>query len=155
MLPDLDVTDPADLDAYLADLKLVDLHAYQAILDDLAAAAFLVRRRRQLPSVQAPRLLYAIRAFGNSTLTPVSRGLGRVERAILAALAEVPGARMSTKTLVAKVFGTAQAAPFTPHGATKTQVASVARAVRSLARKGLVATSPSNAVHRRRQVRAV
>jgi hypothetical protein len=37
----------------------------------------------------------------------MSRGLGRVERAILDTLAEVPGARMSTKTLVALVFGTA------------------------------------------------
>jgi hypothetical protein len=61
---------------------------------------------------------------------------------------------MSTKTLVAKVFGTAPAGPCIPHGATTTQVASVARAVRSLARKGLVVTSPSNAAHRRRQVRA-
>jgi DNA-binding MarR family transcriptional regulator len=34
-------------------------------------------------------------------------------------------------------------------------VASVARAVRSLERKGLVAISPSNAMHRRRQVRAL
>jgi DNA-binding MarR family transcriptional regulator len=46
-------------------------------------------------------------------------------------------------------------APYTPQGASKAQVASVARAVRSLERKGLVATSPSNAVHRRRQVRAI
>jgi hypothetical protein len=84
----------------------------------------------------------------------MSRGLGWVERAILAALAEVAGARMSTKTLVAKVFGTAPPGPCIPHGATTTQVASVARAVRSLERKGLVATSPSNAAHRRRQVRA-
>jgi hypothetical protein len=38
MIPDLDVFDPADFDAYLADLKLVDLHAYQATLDDLDAA---------------------------------------------------------------------------------------------------------------------
>lgn len=99
--------------------------------------------------------MYAIRAFGNSTLTPVSRGLGRVERAILDALAEVPTSSLSTKTLVAKVFGTAAPGPFIPHGATTTQVASVARAVRSLERKGLVAISPSNAMHRRRQVRAL
>jgi hypothetical protein len=85
----------------------------------------------------------------------MSRGLGRVERAILAALGEVPGARMSTKTLVAKVFGRAPPGPCIPHGATTIQVASVARAVRSLERKGLVATSPSNALHRRRQVWAV
>jgi hypothetical protein len=84
----------------------------------------------------------------------MSRGLGWVERAILAALAEVPGASASTKTLVATVFGTAPAGPCIPHGATTTQVASVARAVRSLARKGLVVTSPSNTAHRRRQVRA-
>jgi hypothetical protein len=84
----------------------------------------------------------------------MSRGLGRVERAILAALAEVPGVSVSTKTLVAKVFGTGTPGPFIPHGATTTQVASVARAVRSLERKGLVATSPSNALHRRRQVAA-
>jgi hypothetical protein len=83
----------------------------------------------------------------------VSRGLGRVERAILDVLAEVPGTRMSTKTLVALVFGTAPPGPFIPHGATTAQVASVARAVRSLERKGLVVTSPSNAAHRRRQVR--
>jgi DNA-binding MarR family transcriptional regulator len=53
------------------------------------------------------------------------------------------------------VFGTAAPGPFIPHGATTTQVASVARAVRSLERKGLVAISPSNAMHRRRQVRAL
>ena len=62
---------------------------------------------------------------------------------------------MSTKTLVALVFGTGTPGPFMPHGATKTQVASLARAVRSLERKGLVVTSPSNALHCRRQVRAV
>jgi hypothetical protein len=85
----------------------------------------------------------------------MSRGLGRIERAILNVLAEVPGASVSTKTLVARVFGTGTPGPFIPHGATKMQVASVARAVRSLERKGRVATSPSNALHPRRQVRAV
>jgi hypothetical protein len=85
----------------------------------------------------------------------MSRGLGRIERAILSVLAEAPGTSVSTKTLVAQVFATATPGPFIPHGATKTQVASLARAVRSLARKGLVAISPSNAMHRRRQVRAL
>jgi hypothetical protein len=84
----------------------------------------------------------------------VSRGLGRVERAILDVLAEVPGASVSTKYLAARVFGTGTSGPFIPHGATRTQVASLARAVRSLERKGRVATL-SNALHRRRHVRAV
>jgi hypothetical protein len=85
----------------------------------------------------------------------MSRGLGRVERAILEVLGEVAGASASTKTLVALVFGTATPGQYVPHGATTSQVASVARAVRSLRRKGLVVISPSNALHRRRQVRAV
>jgi hypothetical protein len=84
----------------------------------------------------------------------MSRGLGRVERAILDALGDLPGASASTKTLVALVFGTATPAPYTPHGASKAQVASVARAVRTLARKELVVVLPSGASRRRRQVRA-
>jgi hypothetical protein len=53
---------------------------------------------------------------------------------------------------VAKVFGTAPPGPCIPHGATTTQVASVARAVRSLQRKGLVVVVPRGTAHRRRQV---
>jgi hypothetical protein len=85
----------------------------------------------------------------------VSRGLGRVERAILEVLGEVPGSSVSTKYLVARVFGNRTPGPFIPHGATTTQVASVARAVRSLERKGLVVISPGKAWHRRRRVRAL
>jgi hypothetical protein len=86
----------------------------------------------------------------------MSRGLGWIEQAILDALGEDPGGSgMSTKALVALVFGTATLGPFIPHGATKTQVASVARAVRSLQRKGLVVVVPRSAARRRRHVRLV
>jgi hypothetical protein len=86
----------------------------------------------------------------------MSRGLGRVEREILEKLGEAPaGAGMSTKTLVALVFGTATPGPFIPHGASRSQVRSVARAVRSLQRKGLVVVVPRSAAHRRRRVRLV
>jgi hypothetical protein len=85
----------------------------------------------------------------------VSRGLGRIERAILAVLADAPRVSVSTKYLVAKVFGNGTPGPFIAHGATTAQVASVARAVRSLERKGRVTTSPSNALHRRRQIQAI
>ena len=86
----------------------------------------------------------------------MSSGLGRVERAILDVLRQhPPDVGMSTKTLVALVFGTATPAPYTPHGASRTQVASVARAVRSLQRKGLVTILPASAARRRRHVRLV
>jgi hypothetical protein len=81
----------------------------------------------------------------------MSRGLGRVERAILEVLGEVAGASASTKTLVALVFGTATPGQYVPHGATRTQVASVARAVRSLRRKGRVVIVPRAAFQRRRR----
>jgi hypothetical protein len=86
----------------------------------------------------------------------MSRGLGRVERAILDALHQGPrDAGMSTKTLVALVYGTARPGPYVPHGATKTQVASLARAVRSLQHKGLVTILPASAARRRRHVRLI
>jgi sulfite exporter TauE/SafE len=82
----------------------------------------------------------------------MSDGLGWVERAILDALGEGPA---STSTLVALVFGTATPGPYIPHGASRSQVRSVARAVRSLQRKGLVVILPRSAARRRRHVRLV
>jgi hypothetical protein len=84
----------------------------------------------------------------------MSAGLGRIEQAILDALREHPGADgLTTKTLVKLVYGTAPAGPFIPHGASAAQVASVARAVRSLHRKGQVELVPAGGARRRRHVR--
>jgi hypothetical protein len=86
----------------------------------------------------------------------MSRGLGWVEQAILEQLGEDPaGAGMSTESLVALVFGTATPGPYIAHGASSSQVRSVARAVRSLQRKGLVVVVPAGGARRRRHVRLV
>jgi hypothetical protein len=74
----------------------------------------------------------------------MTRADGRLERSILEALEAGPWSSCSTKVLATAVFGA------TP---TATQRASLARAVRSLARKGRVVVTPADALHRRRQVR--
>jgi hypothetical protein len=79
----------------------------------------------------------------------MTSGFGRIERRLLEELTTLarqgsPGA--STSFLAERVFGE------TP---TVTQRASVARAVRSLRRKGRVVIRPASAFHRRRWVRLV